>query len=362
MTQEVHQVNFDGVPYEVTVHEIVLDGVSYTVVCGFHRTDEGNAQRLVFYFGDVIRYAKDIKAWFLYDGVKWAQDVKDRIFEYAKDTVRLIRFESQFVMERDEDKRRLEARLLDQWAHQSEAMVKIKAMVELAKTDPRVARKRTDFNTNRFLLNCPNGTLDRKRREFREHRKEDMLTMVTKAPWNPTQKSKYFFPTLKFALPHNEAINLQRRLGLALEGTTKNKELVLTYGKPYSCKSSITQAYYEALGDYATNFEWTLLAKNKHGIASNAARPDLVALEDVLIAWTEETPDGMVFDDATVKSFTSSGQKAARGLFEKQRTIRLKATFCLETNGAPLIDIDNEWQRDALLQRVGVTPFLNTVP
>jgi len=255
-----------------------------------------------------------------------------------------------------------EVTALDQWAYQSEAMAKIKAMVELAKTDPRIARERSDFNANRFLLNVPNGTLDLKRREFREHRKEDMLTMVTKAPYDPTRKCKYFFSTLRFALPVNEAVNLQRRLGLALEGTTTYKELVLTYGKPYSCKSSITQAFYEALGDYAKPFEHTLLAKNKHGIASNAARPELVALEDAVIAWTEETPDGMVFDDATVKSLTSSGEKAARGLFEKQRTIRLKATFCLETNGAPEIDIDNEWQRDAVLMRIGVTPFLNKMP
>jgi putative DNA primase/helicase len=366
LTQEgAHEVNLDGVPYAVEVHDIALDGVTYRVVCGFHRTDEGNAQRLIFYFGDVISYAKDIKTWLIWDGVKWAQDVKDQIFEYAKDTVRLIGLESNFVNEvnePDKGKRRKEEAALDQWAYQSEAMVKIKAMVELAKTDPRIARERTDFNANRFLLNFPNGTLDLKKRVFREHRKEDMLTMVTGAPYNPTKRSTYFFPTLKFALPHDQAINLQRRLGLALEGTTKNKELILTYGKPYSCKSSITQAFYEALGDYAKPFEWTLLAKNKHGIASNAARPDLVALEDAVIAWTEETPDGMVFDDATVKSLTSSGEKSARGLFEKQRTISLKNTFCLETNGAPLIDIDNEWQRDALLQRIGVTPFLHTVP
>src|SRR5665647_278309 len=347
---------------DITLHDLAINGDRYKVAYGFRRSDEGNAQRFVFYFGDIIRYVSDVNAWFIWTGVKWTQDIKGEIFERAKDTVRLIRFESNFVEETDAEKKRKEVIALDNWAYQSEAMKKIKAMVELAKTDSRIAVERKEFNANPHLKTFPNGTLDFENRVFREHRKEDLITQEMSVPYNPTKTSKYFYQTLDLALPQDEAINLQRRLGLAFEGTTKNKELILTYGKQFSCKSSITQAVYKALGDYAKHFEWTLLAKSKHGISSNAARPELVVLEDAVIAWTEETPDGMVFDDATFKSLTSSGDKEARGLFEKQRTMHLRATFCLETNGAPNIDIVNDWNRDAILERIGVTPFLNTIP
>lgn len=354
---------------EITINEYPridlqtnVEQTPYRIICGFHKTDDGNAQRLVAYFGDIIRYCADVRSWYVWSGVKWEQDKNNQIRELAKDVVRLIHFESQFVKENDPKKRRVMQHDLDSWAYISESRVKIRDMIELASTDKRVIVNREDFNKDRLLVNFPNGTMDFRRREFREHRKEDMLSMVTRVPWNPNKKCTYFYSTLEAALPMDEAINLQRRIGLALEGTTKNKELILTYGKAYAYKSSVTQAVYEALGDYAMNFDSQLLAKSRHGIAANAARPELVVLEDVLIAWSEETPEGMVFDDATIKSLTSSGQKPGRGLFEKQRAIRFRMTLALETNGSPSIDIRDDSQRTALLRRIGVTPFLNEIP
>lgn len=125
-------------------------------------------------------------------------------------------------------------------------------------------------------------------------------------------------------------------------------------------KSSVTQAVYRALGDYAKEFDIALLTKSKHGVASNAARPELIALEGVRIAWTEETPDDFVIDEQMLKGLTSSGVKSARQLYGKQRIIELICSFVVESNGTFDFDIENEDQQEAAMDRTKVMRFVRT--
>jgi putative DNA primase/helicase len=333
-----------------------------TVVCGYNQTDMGNAQRMIAYYGDVIRYCAELDTWFICDGILWVADATLQIRELAKDTIRLIHSEVSFVDEDNQKETKKARRALTNWAYQSEANFRISAMIKVAQSDPRIAVKASDFDAKPELMNFPNGTLDFAHREFREHRREDLLTKLTGAPYDPSQECKLFYQTLREALPPEQIVYLQRMLGSMLEATTQNKEFLIIYGKPYARKSSVTQSVYAALGDYAKPIDISLLTKSKHGIAANAARPELMALEGVRIAWSEETPEGMVFDESMLKGLTSSGKKAARNLFEKQRELELQASFVIETNNPPTIDITDEWQRDAFLERTCVVQFLNQVP
>ncbi|MGZ4849627.1 MAG: DNA primase family protein [Halobacteriota archaeon] len=332
------------------------------VYSGFHPTDEGNAQRLKAYYGDYIRYCADTHQWHIWDDIRWGVDTTGYVYELAKDTARLIYAEASFVEGDTQAETKQLRKEVQKWASQSESLKRIKAMVEMASTMQGIAVTREEFDAKRELINCPNGTLDLKRREFREHRQEDMLTMVTSVPYIPMTCSPYFYPTLLQALPYEEAVYLQRMLGSMLEGTTKNKEYLMIYGKPYAGKSSITQAVYAALGDYAKPFPAEMLMKTRHGVAANAAHPEYIALQGVRIAWTEELSEGFVINDAVIKSMTSSGVKSTRDVFERQRTLQLVCSFVIETNGVPVIDVKDEWQRQAILDRTNIVPFLNTVP
>ena len=328
------------------------------VFCGFNLTDMGNAERLVGLYGDRIRYCAERKTWYLWDGIRWAPDTTNRIQELAKKTVRLIHAETVFMTNASKDQRQNVTR----WAYQSEAHVRVNAMIRNAESDERITVEASDFDAKLQLINCPNGTLDLERREFREHRREDMLTKLTKAPYDPWRRCKSFFPTLMRALPPLEVIYGQRELGSMLEPTTQLKEWLFIYGMPFALKSSVTQPVYAALGDYAGTFDISLLTKSKHGIAANAARPELIALEGLRIAWSEEAPPNFIIDDVMLKSLTSSGRKSTRQIFEKQRELQLICSFVLESNGAFTIDIEDEWSRDAAMERTRVMKFVNQIP
>ena len=57
----------------------------------------------------------------------------------------------------------------------------MKDMVELAKSEEGITILPEDLDRYNYLLNFPNGTLDLRTDEFREHRRDDYLTKMTVA-------------------------------------------------------------------------------------------------------------------------------------------------------------------------------------
>lgn len=359
------QVKPDGIEEHIIeeldmVHDRSTD---IKVACGYDVTETGNTLRMLHLFGKDIRYCYDRKIWYAYDGRRWVADAYPQVMELAKETVNRIYSELGFVHDDDKKKENQLKEDLFKWARKSQTKYILEAMEKLARTDQRVNVLASVFDSQSHLLNFPNGTLDLNTREFREHRREDMLSLMTKVPLpSPEKESTYFYKTLFDALPLDVIVYLQRKLGSYLEYTTKHKEFMVLYGSPYAGKSSLTQSVYKALGDYARPFKISLLQKLKFQQSANAAEPALMELVGARLAWTEETQESMVFDDAMLRSLTSSGERSSRDMYEKQRTILLGMTFVIETNSAPTMDIQDDWQRDAMLRRLRVVPFLNSIP
>ena len=57
---------------------------------GHHCTDSGNAERLIDYCGERVRYCAADSAWYIYDGLRWAQDKTLRIEDLAGEALRGI--------------------------------------------------------------------------------------------------------------------------------------------------------------------------------------------------------------------------------------------------------------------------------
>ena len=137
-----------------------------------HLTDLGNARRLVGWFGHDLRYCPPWKKWLVWDGKRWAVDMKGEIVHQAKKTVRaLYRLASQIT---DETRRNS----LVRFAIESEARHRIEAMIALAQTEPGIAVTPNELDANPWLLNCRNGTLDLRTGQLRKHRREDIITKL----------------------------------------------------------------------------------------------------------------------------------------------------------------------------------------
>src|SRR5262249_51914353 len=116
-------------------------------------TDIGNARRFAIRHSRRIRYVDEWKRWLIYDGKRWAVDTTREVERLAKQTAEVMLREA-FEFDGD-DKERME-RIKRAVAIKSR--YKIAAMIELAKSE--CAARPEDFDSEPFLVNVQNGTLD----------------------------------------------------------------------------------------------------------------------------------------------------------------------------------------------------------
>ena len=326
------------------------------VVCGYPLTDGGNALRLIALYGDDIRYCAEIGEWFIWDDSRWPRDVTLKIRELAKKTVKLIHAEASFIDEDDPKERKAAQKRLTNWAYQSDSNFRINAMIQLAQSDPRIAVMAKDFDANPWLINCQNGTLDLNARELRDPDRNDLVTKIAAVPYEPETVSSEWYERLIEVLSLEQGAFLQRACGSGLTAINRDKALFVLYGEANARKSTLLDAIFKTLVDYAAPVNISTFAKaiQKPG----GARADLVSLEGVRAAQCSEVPRGMVFNDSFLKAVTSGNPQSARGLFEKrQRKIDPRTKFYIETNFLPKLDFDD----DASFNRFFIVQFLNPI-
>jgi len=358
--------------HDLKAHPVqVIDNTTDTsstieLKCGYNCTDIGNAKRLVSLYGDDIRYCAASRSWYIWDGSKWSVDTKNQIREMAKDVVDLIHQEVYYA-KRDNEWNKDDVTLLSKWAFASESEHHLEAMVRLAQSDPKIAVSPDELDADPWLVNCPGGTLDLRdlehRFKLREHRREDLLTRMAFVDPDQDANGEVFYSALFKALSYDQVAFLQRAWGSALEPTTMNKAVFIIYGDANAMKTTCSQPPIYALGDYASPFDISAFIKQTGSARPGRPQPEIVSLGGKLAAYCEETPDGMVFNGARLKLLSSSGKIRTRTLWEKyEHDIQLTATFFIETNELPRIDMLNDDQAQAVFNRLYIITYLNSIP
>ena len=144
-----------------------------------HLTDLGNARRLVKRHGQDVRYCGPLGGWLVWDGKRWTVDATGAIERMAKETVAAMYDQAGQLTDQDERAR------LAGWAIKSESAQRIRAMIELARTEPGIMVKPEVFDCDPWLLNVDNGTVDLKTGQLREHNRADMIPNLR--PWPMTR-------------------------------------------------------------------------------------------------------------------------------------------------------------------------------
>lgn len=114
----------------------------------------------------------------VYDGRVWRQDCKElKIAELAKTmTEELINYASRLQNEE-------EAACLRGWVLSFRKHKKRETMIQEARSVHPVTQ--SSFDSDPYLLNVANGTIDLKTMQFRPHSALDMLTRITEVNYDP---------------------------------------------------------------------------------------------------------------------------------------------------------------------------------
>src|SRR5262249_20123331 len=129
-----------------------------------HLTDVGNARRLVAAHGENLRYCKAWKTWLVWNGCRWVRDQRDQVIEYAKSIAAECFHEAAAAPDPDTQ------RMLAKHGLGSQRAERVRAMVLLAQSEPGIPLVPADLDTDPYLLNVLNGTIDLQTGALREHR------------------------------------------------------------------------------------------------------------------------------------------------------------------------------------------------
>jgi putative DNA primase/helicase len=313
----------------------------------FNLTDLGNAERLLARHGENVRYCYPWGCWLVWTGARWERDEGGKVHRLAKETVRGIYAEAAAA---ESEERR---KMLAKHATASEAESRIRAMLELAKSDVPVSPDELDADP--WLLNVQNGTVDLRTGELRPHRREDLLTKMAGAGYDPKADAATWEAFLERVLPGEELRGFVRRAaGYSATGVTSEQIMLINHGGGSNGKSTFQEALAAALGDYAMRTPTEmLLAKRSGGVPNDVAR-----LKGARFVSASETEEGRRLAEGLIKDLT--GQDTISARFMRAEWFDFKPThkLWLSTNHKPEIrGTDN-----AIWRRIRLVPWAVTIP
>jgi putative DNA primase/helicase len=315
----------------------------------FNNTDLGNAERMVKRHGANLRYCYAFGKWLHFDGGRWQIDDQGYAARLAKETVRSIFTEAAHAQDDDVAKR------LGKWATTSQSEGHIKAMLELAKSEPGVPIKPEALDARENLLNVLNGTIELRTGELREHRREDLLTKMAPVKYDPDARAPVWKEFLDRVQPDADLREfLQRATGYSATADTSEQCMFINYGLGANGKSTYQETISAALGDYAMRTPTeTLLVKRAGGVPNDVAR-----LKGARFVSASETEEGRRLAESLVKDLT--GQDTISARFMRADWFDFKPThkLWLSTNHRPEIrGTDN-----AIWRRIRLVPWAITIP
>jgi putative DNA primase/helicase len=315
-----------------------------------HLTDLGNARRFAAMHGDDVRYCLAWGKWLVWDGKRWATDETQEILRRAKATVAALYDEPASV--EDPDKRKA----LAQHATRSESENRITAMINLARSEPGIPVTPDRLDTDPWLLNVQNGTLDLRTGELRPPQREDLITKLAPVLYDPEARRTTWEAFLKEIMAGDTELirYLQKATGYTLTGSTREQCLFILYGTGANGKSTLLRTLGSLLGDYARQTPTeTLLAKRSTSIPNDIAR-----LQGARFVTAIEAEGGRRLAEALVKQLTGGDKIAARFLhrefFEFEPTFKL---FMAVNHKPPIQGTDH-----AIWRRIQLIPFDVTIP
>lgn len=320
----------------------------------------------------IARYNRTAKEYYVYTGTHWEQDTggcfaqelaKDfyhRIYKYMWSTVWKDPIDGDDTAEK-------ERREAQQKAVSSlHKLSRRKTLLEDARSVHPFSAE--DLDTDPWLLNCQNFTVDLRTGDCKPHSPDDLLSMVAGTDYDPTATAPRFTrfiqeifsePTIEgYADRPGLARFAQMALGYAMTGSVAEGCLFMLYGPATrNGKTTLTEAVMAVLGDYAVKSKPDTLAYTGKP-NGNAASEDVARLKGKRFVSISEPSKTMHLDAAKVKDLTGGGTQTARFLHENSFQFQPEFKIFIDTNYRPRVTDEALFSSG----RVHVLPFERHFP
>ncbi len=287
---------------------------------------------------------------YVFDGRVWVEDNTQEFVRRVKHVVRMRHAEAE--AEPDPERRRS----LLRYFRSAESARKIRAVGDLARSEPTIAASPDVFADKPWLLNVANGTLNLQSGILQDHSRGDYLRQILDVPYDPDAEAPRWGAFLREIFAGDQAVidYLQRAIGYALTGITRNERLFVLWGAGANGKSTLIETLLAVLGPYAIMAERDLLLNRKW----ESHPTGLADLEGRRLAVTVETDRGRRLNEALTKQLTGGDTIRARRMRENFHEFKPTHKLFLVTNHRPEV----QGQGEAIWRRVVLVPFTVTFP
>jgi putative DNA primase/helicase len=313
-----------------------------------HRTELGNARRLVHRHGHRLRFVHPWRKWLVYRDGRWAVDDTGELERLAKETVLSI-YQEALAAAADTERQELV-----KWAARCESHRALQAMIHLAASEPGIAVVPDQLDADPWLLNVLNGTVDLRTAELHPHAAADLITKLAPVAFAPGREAPTWAAFLERILPDPELrAFLQRAVGYSLTGDTGEQVLFFLHGRGCNGKSTLLETLRALLGDYGLQADvGTFLERRREG-ASN----DLARLRSGRFVAAVEAGEGQRLAEGLVKQLTGGDTISARMLYSEYFEFRPQFKLWLAANHKPVIRGTDH----AIWRRIRLIPFTVTI-
>jgi putative DNA primase/helicase len=320
-------------------------------------TDVANAARFEEHFGHQVKHSAS-HGWMAWDGMRWKRDPKEAEL-LAQKLGELIRGEIKGITDQmdPQDKEafdRFEAYInaLRKWVKPSESRRGITDAMKLATCKRNINADDIPFDSDPWLLNMRNGTINLRTGNLQSHKQRDHITKLAPLEYKQDAECLRWLQFLDEIFEGDqELIDYVRwGLGYSLTGNTDHHLFFILHGNGRNGKSVLLNTIADIFGP---DFAQTLNPEELMVQRSARASTDLAALDGVRFLSTIETGDSRQLNEPLIKGMCGGDKIRARFMRQNSFEFQPRLKLWMATNHRPTIKDDSF----AMWERVRLIPF-----
>lgn len=295
--------------------------------------DIGMSELFTDIYKSQIRYNVSAKQWYFFNGKVWIEDTGSMVtLQKMKELSKtLIVYGSSII---DENIRKGFVGFVNKLGS-----LKSREIIVRDSRD-KMFINQTDFDKNKDLFNCQNGTLNLKTIEFTQHNPNDLLSKISNVVYDPKSQCPTFKNFINEVMEDNQnKIDfLQTIFGYSLTCDNSQETCFILYGpSSRNGKSTLIDTISYMLGDYATTTMPETLSIKKWKDSSKATS-DIARLDGCRLLNIAEPPQQMIIDSALLKTLSGKDKITARPLYREPFEFYPYFKLFINTNYLPIID------------------------
>lgn len=297
----------------------------------YQRDEIGIGNAFADYFKPIARFNGDRNVWYVYDGKVWQPDENSlAVAELAKYLADELYTFALTIRDEDTRNRYIKrVQKLQQRKHR-------KTMVEDAKSVYPI--RMSAFDSNEYLFNLENGTLDLCTLEFHEHDPKDFITKISHINYDPEATCPRWNQFIDEVMVGRKNVGryLQKAIGYALSGDTSLECLFIMFGPTTrNGKTTTIETILRVMGEYGRSAKPDMLATNYFRGQSNGSSDDVARLAGARFVGISEMEQKLTINASLTKQLTGNGSITARFLYEGYFEFHLQAKIFIDTNHLP---------------------------